>query len=389
MRSNDRFSEKPLGKPNTAAVILCAGKGERTGLEYNKVFYHLGQRTVLETVLDAFCSSSVERIAVVTSEADKSDAEALAAPYPNVFVCTGGATRFDSVRCGLKAVSGCDIVVIHDGARPYIRTDIIEASIDSAVKYGSGIAAVPSVDTVKEVENEHIVRSLPRAKLYNMQTPQTFRYSEIVKAYDEAQGVFTDDSEVYERAGFSPRIVPGDYGNIKITTPGDLLKVMPDSARIGAGFDVHRLVENRPLILGGIRIDYEKGLLGHSDADVLVHAIMDAILSAAGLPDIGVLFPDDDPEYLGISSMKLLDNVIKRAHGRGYDVGNISAVIIAQKPKLSPIISEIAENIAAAIGIDRSRVNVSATTTEMLGIVGSGEAIAASASCILTERYDR
>lgn len=276
------------------AVILCAGKGERTGLTYNKVLHMLGRKTVLETALDVFSGiNSITDITVVASDADFSRIEEIVADYPRTTVVKGGDTRAQSVYNGLKA-RPCDIVVIHDGARPFVTEDLILRSIKSAVEHGSGIVAVRSVDTVKRVNSDGEVQSLPRAELYNMQTPQTFRYSEILSAYERGAANCTDDAEVYAAAGYSPRLIEGNYDNIKITVASDLYRSLPRSCRIGAGFDVHRLVKNRPLILGGVNIEYDLGLDGHSDADVLTHAIMDALLSAAGLPDIGVLFPDTD-----------------------------------------------------------------------------------------------
>ncbi|MCH5165961.1 MAG: 2-C-methyl-D-erythritol 2,4-cyclodiphosphate synthase [Clostridiales bacterium] len=365
-----------------AAVIVCAGKGERSGLSYNKVLHHIGQKTVLERSLDTFNETRVNHITVVASQEDLPAVRDITSAYENVSVVTGGDTRFKSVYEGLKAYP-CDIVLIHDGARPYVTKEIIERTIDSAIEHGSGIAAMPATDTVKRVKNG-VVSSLPREQLYNTQTPQTFRYSEITDAYSRAKGTFTDDAEVYESAGYSPRLVEGSYGNIKLTTPNDFTSPCKD-CKIGVGYDVHRLTEGRKLILGGVTIDYPLGLLGHSDADVLTHAIMDALLSAADLPDIGVLFPDTDEKYLGISSMTLLKQVMQEVARKGYCLGNVSAVVIAQKPKLAPIISDIRSSLAIALGIKINQVNVSATTTENLGVVGEGRAIAATASCILTE----
>ena len=371
-------------RPSVGAIILCAGKGERTGLTYNKVLHRMGVKTVLETTLDAFKQANVSNITVVAAQDDLNSIIELTAPYDGVSVVTGGFTRFESVLCGLKAHK-CDIVIIHDGARPFVTVDIIERSVMSAIEYGSGIAAVKTIDTVKQLDENGNMHSMPRDKLLNMQTPQTFRYSEILKAYESAKGSFTDDAEVYESAGYSPRPIEGSYDNIKITTAADLIKQTPRNCRIGVGFDVHRLVDGRPLILGGVKIDYPRGLDGHSDADVLVHAIMDALLSATGLPDIGVLFPDTDDKYLGASSMGLLERVVTMIAERNYTIENVSAVIIAQRPKLAPIINDIRASLSHTLGIDFSRINVSATTTERLGLIGSGDAIASDASCILSE----
>ena len=369
---------------NTAcAVIVCAGKGERSGLAYNKVLHCIGHKTVLETALDAFFAAKISRIVVVASKADEAQIRELTAPYGEITVCLGGQTRAQSVHNGLKALGSCDVVAIHDGARPFITPDIINASIASAEKFGSGIVAVPVVDTIKQVADGEIVRTLPRSELYAMQTPQTFRYADIVAAYErgDCDGC-TDDAEVYSRAGFTPRIVLGSYDNIKITTASDLFRAFsPDS--IGAGFDVHVLKSGLPLYLGGVEIPHDKGLVGHSDADVLIHAIMDALLSAAGLPDIGVLFPDTAEEFRGIRSTILLDRVCKEIKNAGFGIVNVSAVIIAQQPKLAGHIDSIRDSLARILSVDKAQVNVSATTTERLGIIGNGDAIASSASCLL------
>lgn len=371
------------------AVIVCAGRGARTGLAYNKVLHMLGQKTVVETVLDAF-EGKTDKTVLVVSPADREKIAELAAPYADVTLCDGGETRFSSVYNGLKALGDCEVVLIHDGARPFVTSEIIDACIDSTAKFGSGIAAVPTVDTIKTVCGNRITSSLDRSALVNVQTPQAFKYNEITSAYEKAvasgKSSFTDDSEVYAQAGYSPVTVRGSYDNIKITTPNDLFGKTPRGMHIGAGFDVHRLVEGRKLVLGGVRIPYELGLFGHSDADVLTHAVMDALLSAAGAPDIGVLFPDTSPETDGISSTVLLDRVMNMLDERGLEITSVSAVVIAQKPKLAPHIQSIRKSLSDYMHTDVSAVNVSATTTEHLGIVGDGKAIAASATCLLTEK---
>lgn len=389
MKSSTDSVTPAIDLSRVAAVIVCAGKGERTGLSYNKIFYNLGHKTVLETVLDAFTASSVGKIVLVAAPDDTARIKDLIKPYPSVTVCKGGATRTDSVKNGLNAVKDCDIVAIHDGARPFIRPELIDESVRSAIRFGSGILAVPATDTIKEVSDGKIIKSLARQGLYNVQTPQTFRYDDIKKAYATVSGTFTDDAEVFERAGFTPHTVLGSYDNIKITTEYDLIKATPRGAKIGIGFDLHRLVKKRPLIIGGIKIDHEKGLEGHSDADVLTHAIMDALLSAAGLPDIGVLFPDNDPSLLNISSLVLLDRVVTAVRERDYSINNISAVIIAQKPKMASHIDAMRNTLAKHLNIAADSINISATTTETLGVTGKGKAIAASASCMLSEKYDK
>lgn len=373
---------RSCAEPAVGGVILCAGRGERAGLGYNKVLHFIGQKTAVELCLDAFAAAGVKELTLVCSPADIAAVTELSAPY-GAKVCLGGATRGESVLAGLRATP-CDTVLIHDGARPFVSPALITKCIASARTHGSGIAAVRSVDTVKRVTDGKVL-SLPREQLWNTQTPQAFAYAAILAAYESVQGAYTDDAEVYSLAGHTPVLVEGEYSNVKLTNAADMFRAAPVGAKMGVGFDVHRLVDGRPLVLGGVTIPYVKGLDGHSDADVLIHAIMDALLSAADLPDIGVLFPDTDDRYLGISSEKLLDEVGKRVTAT-HTIGSVSAVIIAQAPKLAGFIPKIRENLAARLGLRLPLLNVSATTTEHLGIVGRGEAIAASAACLLSER---
>ncbi len=374
-------SEKKSDKPVVRAVLLCAGSGVRTGLRYNKLLHVIGRKSILETAAESLIAAGISDITAVVSETDEGAVSALLQPY-GIKLCRGGSTRTQSAKNGLNAVSPCDIVVIHDGARPFASPDIFKRAIDSALLYGSGIAALPVTDTVKEV-SDGSVRTLNRDGLYRVQTPQAFDYRRIKAAYDAFEGSAFDDSQVYEASGYVPRFVDGSETNKKITTAADLY-ALPEGLKIGIGYDVHALGENRKLILGGEQIAHDKGLIGHSDADVLVHAIMDALLSAAGLPDIGVLFPDTDGRYAGADSIELLKQVRGFLRDGGYDIVNISALIAAQKPKLMSYIPRMRQNIASAVGISADAVNVSATTTEGLGIVGEEKGISASASCLIT-----
>ena len=225
-------------------------------------------------------------------------------------------------------------------------------------------------------------RSVNREDYYAVQTPQGFKKSILIEAYDKAMRdgfTGTDDASLVERAGYEVEIVKGDYRNIKITTKEDL----PMENRIGTGFDVHAFSEGRDLILGGVRIPFEKGLAGHSDADVLTHALMDALLGAAALGDIGRLFPDTDEDYRGISSMVLLKRVAGLIADNFFSIGNIDITLIAQRPKISPYTEEMRSSIAAVLGIDKSRISIKGTTTEKLGFVGREEGIAAEAVCLI------
>ena len=367
----------------TAAIVLCAGKGERAALGYNKVLFPLGGQPIAVMSMNAFINAGVDIVVCVASPADY-DVLAAYAESAGARICTGGATRTESVRRGLDALGDdVDIVLIHDGARPFVSREVILSAAESAATYGSGIAAVPSTDAIKVVERGVIVSHPEKNGLYNAQTPQAFDFRQIKDAYSRIDGNYSDDAEVYALAGYSPRISEGSFSNRKITTHADLIG--RNDLSTGIGFDVHRLVYDRDLILGGVYIPFEKGLDGHSDADVLTHAVMDALLSAAGMPDIGHLFPDTDPAYKGCSSMLMLEHVgrlLKKAH---YDPVYIAATVIAQRPKLAKFIPRMRETIARALGISPAAVNIGATTAERLGMIGEGNAIAAE-TFVLTER---
>ena len=383
------------------AIILCAGSGNRTGLLHNKILHMVGHITVLEHTLSAFDQSNIDGFVVVTSIQDQTAITSLLSTLQikkPLSITTGGKARTDSVTNGLnhtaKIYPDCSIVAIHDGARPYVQPQLINDTIESAKKYGSGILAVPAIDTIKQVDSDNIIGTLDREMLYHIQTPQSFRFDEIFSAYNKCVSVwanalgrpnFTDDSEVYQLAGYTPKIVLGDYNNIKLTTPNDFLKPASINSFIGVGFDVHQLVENRPLILGGVTIPFSKGLLGHSDADVLTHAIMDAILSASNLSDIGTHFPDTDPNYKNANSIELLKKVLEKISALDFKIHNISAVIMAEKPKLAPHISAIINSLASVLSISTTQISISATTHEGLGIIGEGKGIASSVSCLLVK----
>ena len=277
---------------------------------------------------------------------------------------------------------------------------MIERCIQAAVEYGAATAAVRVKDTIKQANEEGFIEQTPdRSRLYLTQTPQVFEAGLYRRAVKQAQreGLdFTDDCQLVEHIGHAVKLCEGDYCNIKITTPEDIAvaKAMAGQQeqqeekrmeiRTGHGYDVHRLTQGRKLILGGVEIPWEKGLLGHSDADVLVHAVMDALLGAAALGDIGRHFPDTDPRYAGADSICLLKQVVLLLKGKGYSISNIDCTIIAQRPKLKDYIPQMAKNIADACQIDAEQVNVKATTEEQLGFTGSGEGMSAHSVCLIT-----
>ena len=372
-------------------VLVAAGSGERAGLGYNKVFYPLGGRSVLSRTLDALSGSGlIDGIVLVINE---QDAERYALTEQSEGrtpllrrVAYGGATRFHSVFNGLKVLpEDADIVLVHDAARPFVTTEIIGNVIADAERFGSGVISCPVTDTIKLVDGEQ-VSTLERSKLFAVQTPQAFQAKMLVRAYEgaDASRVYTDDAAVFEAAYGSVHLSRAESArsNIKLPAREDLDMAdlrFPAAYRVGTGYDAHRLTEDRKLILCGVEIPFEKGLLGHSDADVALHALMDALLGAAALGDIGRHFPDSDPRYKGISSLELLKRVGELLDRAGFKTENADITIVCQRPKLAPYIMTMRENIALALDIGIGRVSVKATTTEGMGFEGAGEGISAQA----------
>ena len=367
---------------SAAGVLLCGGSSNRMG--FDKLNTPLAGRTAIERSMDALVQGGCDSLVFVVSEASRQTVASLAVPVP-FSVVPGGAERTDSVRNGLSAACG-DVAVIHDAARCFVAPDLVRRCIEAAAATGSGVAALPVTDTVVRIENG-ASETLDRSKLFRMQTPQAFSLDRIRAAY--AEGTFaTDDATLYARRFGAPTLVAGSEDNRKLTTEADWAWA---AARLcptvyGIGFDTHRLVEGRALFLGGVQIPFEKGLLGHSDADVLLHAIMDAILGCLKLGDIGKLFPDTDPQYAGISSRVLLRQVGELVQKRDMVVSHIDATVICQRPKLAPYREAIARTIAEDLGISADAVSVKATTTEGMNDEGRGLCISAQAIASLAHR---
>jgi len=373
-----------------AAVIVAAGRGSRMGLERNKVLYPLCGEPIVVRTVRAFEESGLfdGGIVVVTGACDMDEMRQMfdRAGLHVHAVVEGGADRQESVYRGIAACDEqADIIAIHDGARPLVTREVILATIESAKAHGSGVAAVQLKDTVKRVDGSGcVVDTPPRDMLRAVQTPQTFDAKLIREAHERfADGPrATDDAMLMEWMGHTVYLTDGDVENIKLTTPEDMLlaeqvlvrrgaaKKEEKIMRIGHGYDVHRLVEGRKLILCGVEIPHTVGLLGHSDADVAYHALTDALLGAAAMGDIGRHFPDTDPQYKGADSGKLLDHVMELIWAKGYVVGNVDVTIIAQRPKLKDYIDQMRDNIAAHLKVEPDCVNVKATTTEKLGFEG-------------------
>lgn len=381
------------------AIIPAAGAGRRMGGETPKLLLTLRGRPVLAHTLSAFeRASQVEGVVVVASE---SALETCRRQVVERFgfrkvtaLVAGGTERQDSVRAGMEAVRGqAEIVVVHDGARPFVTPDLIDASIAQCRVSGGVVTAVPVKDTVKVAADGRVVETLDRSKLWAAQTPQTFGFDRLWDAHIRAraegfQG--TDEASLVERAGGAVTILEGRYDNIKITTPEDLAlgemilgRETGGGLRVGYGYDVHRLAEGRRLVLGGVEIPFGRGLLGHSDADVVCHAVADAVLGAVGLGDIGRLFPNTDPRYEGISSLVLLERVAGLVAQVPARVVNVDATLVAERPKIAPYAEEMRRNIGRGLGIPPDRVSVKATTNEGLGFSGREEGMAAWAVALV------
>lgn len=370
-------------------IVTAAGSGSRMNAGKNKVLLNIGKRSILEHTLAAIKRAACfETVIISVQEEDRETVEKSAKRLGiNFKIAKGGAERQDSVANALKLVPDtARVVAVHDAARCMAGPKLFRRCVESAIACGSGVAGKYAVDTVKCVKDGEIVETLNRSETVLIETPQAFAYPLLKKAYEKAYEdgfIGTDDSSLVERLGIRPRLILSKEKNFKITVPQDLeagKKVM-GSIRIGHGYDVHGFTEDRPLVIGGVEIPYEMGLAGHSDADVLLHAIIDALFGAAGMPDIGHAFPETDDRYKGISSLILLEEAADMLSG--FTIVNIDATVIAQKPKLADYIDEMRENIAAILKTDVERVNVKATTTEGLGFAGRCEGIAAHAVCLL------
>ena len=369
------------------AVVLCGGSGTRMGAEQNKTLLRVGGVPAIVRSFQAF-RATVDGVALVTRAGEENVFSQTLAAYGCVpfAIVPGGEDRQASALNGLRALPrDAEIALIHDGARPFVTEEIIRRVIDSVRQYGSGVAAVPARDTIKRADEKgRVLETLKRNELWQMQTPQGFYVKEMLLAHEAAPARYTDDAALMEAEGHPVYLVQGSPDNIKLTSPEDLRMVNGMlSPRVGTGFDAHRLVAERELWLGGVKIPYEKGLLGHSDADVALHALMDALLGAAALGDIGKLFPDQDPAFKGISSVLLLKEVGRRLKENGFSVGNVDVTIVCQAPKLAPYIPDMRKTIASALAIPLEQVSVKATTTEHMGYEGSGEGISAQAAALV------
>ena len=366
--------------PSFAAIVVAAGKGLRAGQPLPKQFAMWRGKPVLrhsvETLLDA---GARPLVIAVPPDGEQAVLDALAG-LEGFALVTGGTTRQQSVKKALAAVESAERILIHDAARPDLPLPVIERLLAALEHHPGAIPVLPVIDSLS-VENDGVMSgTAPREQLRRVQTPQAFRFDAIFRAHqawqDEASA--GDDAQVLRANGGIVAHVQGDDRLAKLTFAEDFMVQQP-SIRIGMGFDVHRLVEGEELWLGGIRLDHSKGLSGHSDADVALHAIVDALLGAVANGDIGSHFPPRDPRWKGASSDQFLEHAAKLVREAGYGVGNVDLTIICEAPKIGPHRDAMRTRIADLLGVDIALVSVKATTTERLGLTGRGEGIAAQA----------
>lgn len=385
---------------STWALVLAAGKGERAKLGSNKVFFTFDGRSVLNHCLDVFeqCHR-FDGIVLVIARADQQMYDELCeneGRCPLVKkVVYGGSSRRESVYNGLQALpEDTEIVAIHDAARPFVNDAIIKATIESAKQWGSGVISTAVTDTIKQIMPDGSVYTPDRNSLRAVQTPQTFEYKKLMQAHRQAAEAAlpaTDDAMLFEHYYGTVHLVTaeGAQENQKLTMKADfeaLTSQFAPQIRIGQGYDAHRLKEGRKLVLCGVEIPHKMGLDGHSDADVAVHALMDAMLGAMAVGDIGRLFPDSDMQFKDISSMLLLKRVVERIEAMDYRVGNVDVTIVAQKPKLMVYMPQMRQNIAEALKVAVDCVNVKATTTERMGFEGEELGISAQAVALMIHK---
>jgi 2-C-methyl-D-erythritol 4-phosphate cytidylyltransferase/2-C-methyl-D-erythritol 2,4-cyclodiphosphate synthase len=388
---------------DTLAILVAAGSGERLGAGRPKAFVPVAGQPMLLRAAAAFqAAPSVEAIIAVVPRAEVDNARALLATLPKLAsVVAGGARRQDSVAEGLRQVPEDfeGIVLVHDAARPLVDVAIVESVCAAARETGAALPVLGLVDTIKRVREGVVTETLDRRELGAAQTPQGFRRSLLARAYAEAEktgALLTDEATAVERLGHAVRAVAGTARNRKLTTRDDLawaedLLTSEDRrgtghTRIGTGFDAHRLVAGRPLMLGGVRVEHARGLEGHSDGDCLVHAVCDALLGAAGAGDLGSRYPSSDPRWKDASSMVFLAEAAREVGERGYVVENVDATVIAEEPRLAPYTDRMRMRLSDGLRVPPEAVSVKAKSTDGLGPFGRGEGIAALCTLLLKRR---
>ena len=386
----------------TAAIIVAAGRGLRAGTGGPKQYRSIGGKTVLSRAMEPFCTHpDVFAVQPVRNpdDADIFDQAVCHLKYQSPV--NGGATRQASVRAGLEALASeaPDIVLIHDAARAFVTDKVISRAIDAALITGAAIPVVPVTDTIKVVDATGAIQATPeRGNLRIAQTPQAFRFDAILEAHRraarEGRDDFTDDAAIAEWAGLTVATFEGDAANMKLTTPEDFareearLGAMLGDIRTGTGYDVHALTDGDHLMLCGVRVPFNRGFLAHSDGDVGLHALVDAILGALADGDIGSHFPPSDPKWKGAASDQFLKHAVELVGKRGGRIAHLEVTMICEAPKIGPLRDAMRAKIAEITGLPQSRVAVKATTSERLGFTGRQEGIAATASATIRLPWD-
>lgn len=373
----------------TTAIIVAAGRGQRAGGEIPKQFQPLKGQAVLQRTIEAFTQHpEITQVVLVTNP---NDADLLAnLALEDVLIVTGGDTRDASVMAGLKAAKGADNVLIHDGARPLVSARIIHDVIAALDSHAGAAPALSVTDALWRGKDGRVTAPHPRDGLFRAQTPQGFRLKDIIAAHADHSGGAADDVEVALAQGLDVAIIEGDEANLKITYAGDFARAtrileQDMDIRLGNGFDVHRFCEGDHLVLCGVKLPHSHGLDGHSDADVGMHAVTDAIYGALAMGDIGQHFPPSDMQWKGAASDIFLKHAVKLAEDHGFEISNADCTLICELPKIGPHAPAMRARMAQIMGMDMGRVSVKATTSERLGFTGRGEGIAALATVTLVK----
>ncbi|OAN43913.1 bifunctional 2-C-methyl-D-erythritol 4-phosphate cytidylyltransferase/2-C-methyl-D-erythritol 2,4-cyclodiphosphate synthase [Paramagnetospirillum marisnigri] len=375
-----------MGK--TVALVVAAGRGRRFGGDLPKQYHDLAGRMVLRHTLAAFATNpEVDMVRAVIHPDDRQLYDIAAAGLPVLEPVPGGASRQDSVRLGLESLAGLDVskVLIHDGARPFIDAGTIGRVVAALDSHAAALPVVPVADTLKRGKDGFVADTVDRDQLFRAQTPQGFRFAEILAAHAAVLGEeLTDDAAVAERAGLKVTLVAGSEDNVKLTTAADLERARrlfegPGEVRSASGYDVHCFEDGSGCWLCGVLVPHDRKLKGHSDADVALHALTDAILGAIAAGDIGHHFPPSDAKWKGAESWRFLAHAASLVTAKGGRIVNVDVTIICERPKVGPHRAAMAARVAEILGISQDRVSVKATTTEGLGFTGRKEGIAAQA----------
>ena len=373
---------EPASLPPFAAIVVAAGQGLRAGQPVPKQYATWRGKPVVRHSVEALLAAGATRVVVAIPSGAESLAQDALAGLTGFDLVTGGRTRQNSVANALEYLSAtpCEHVLIHDAARPDLPSAVVARLLSALGDHAGAIPVLPVVDSLALDERGVMAGTADRDSLRRVQTPQAFRFADILAAHRLAGAGSSagDDAQVLRAAGGEIALVAGDERLAKLTYAEDFMTALP-SIRTGMGYDVHRLAAGEELWLGGIRIEHDKGLAGHSDADVGLHALVDAILGAIGEGDIGSHFPPSDPQWKGASSDRFLSHAVGLAREAGYGIGNVDLTLICEAPKIGPHRSAMRARIAELLGVDIARVSVKATTTERLGFAGRGEGIAAQA----------